>query len=151
MTIQPPLLTTSASSIALSGTTSGGSGLVQVSWSTNQGAGGTAHRIFKLDDRRDSFERGTKRDYRDGDRFEAEPGVAERDGDQSTAEAARGQCDVWDAVKPAGDATSEPRHGRQYSAAIDNHTVPGDDNGGHVSKLDRDQRHGARQRWEWRR
>jgi hypothetical protein len=42
LTIQPPLATTSASSIALSGTTSGGSGLVQVSWSTNQGAGGTA-------------------------------------------------------------------------------------------------------------
>jgi Matrixin len=42
MTVQQPLGTTSASSIALSGTTSGGSGLVQVSWSTNQGAAGTA-------------------------------------------------------------------------------------------------------------
>jgi hypothetical protein len=42
LTIQPPLATTSASSIALNGTTSGGSGVVQVSWSTNQGAAGTA-------------------------------------------------------------------------------------------------------------
>jgi hypothetical protein len=42
LTIQAPLATTSASSTALSGTTSGGSGAVQVSWSTNQGAAGTA-------------------------------------------------------------------------------------------------------------
>jgi hypothetical protein len=42
LTIQPALATTSASSIALSGTTSGGSGSVQVSWLTNQGAAGTA-------------------------------------------------------------------------------------------------------------
>jgi len=42
LTIQAPLATTSASSIALSGTTSGGSGSVQVSWSTNQGGAGAA-------------------------------------------------------------------------------------------------------------
>jgi Matrixin len=42
LTIQPALATTSASSIALSGTTSGGSGSVQVNWLTNQGAAGTA-------------------------------------------------------------------------------------------------------------
>jgi hypothetical protein len=42
LTIQPPLATTSASSIALSGETSGGSGSVQVSWLTNQGPAGTA-------------------------------------------------------------------------------------------------------------
>jgi hypothetical protein len=42
LTIQAPLATTSASSIALSGTSSGGSGSVQLSWSTNQGATGTA-------------------------------------------------------------------------------------------------------------
>src|SRR5579863_5001728 len=40
--IQTPAATTSLSSIALSGTTSGGSGLVQVSWSTNQGGAGMA-------------------------------------------------------------------------------------------------------------
>jgi hypothetical protein len=42
LTIQPALATTSASSMALSGETSGGTGLVQVNWLTNQGAGGTA-------------------------------------------------------------------------------------------------------------
>jgi hypothetical protein len=42
LTIQAPQTTTSASSIPLSGTTSGGSGPVQVNWSTNQGAAGTA-------------------------------------------------------------------------------------------------------------
>jgi hypothetical protein len=42
LAIQAPLATTSASSIALNGTTSGGSGSVQVNWSTNQGAAGTA-------------------------------------------------------------------------------------------------------------
>ncbi len=42
LTIQAPLATTSASTTALSGTTSGGSGAVQVSWSTNQGAAGMA-------------------------------------------------------------------------------------------------------------
>jgi hypothetical protein len=42
LTIQPALSTTSASSIALSGETSGGTGSVQVSWLTNQGAAGTA-------------------------------------------------------------------------------------------------------------
>jgi hypothetical protein len=42
LAIQAPLATTSASSIVLNGTTSGGSGAVQVSWSTNQGAAGTA-------------------------------------------------------------------------------------------------------------
>ncbi len=42
VTIQAPLATTSASSIALNGSTSGGSGAVQVSWSTNQGASGMA-------------------------------------------------------------------------------------------------------------
>jgi Matrixin len=42
LTIQPPVATTTASSIALSGTTSGGSGTAQVGWSTNQGAAGTA-------------------------------------------------------------------------------------------------------------
>jgi hypothetical protein len=42
LTIQPPVSTTGLSSIALSGTASGGSGSVQVSWSTNQGASGTA-------------------------------------------------------------------------------------------------------------
>jgi Matrixin len=42
LTIQTPAATTTASSIALSGTTSGGSGSVQVSWTTNQGAAGVA-------------------------------------------------------------------------------------------------------------
>ena len=42
LTIQPAPATMSSSSIAMSGTTSGGSGSVQVSWSTNQGASGTA-------------------------------------------------------------------------------------------------------------
>lgn len=42
VTVQAPPAATSAQSIALSGTTSGGSGAVQVSWSTNQGAAGTA-------------------------------------------------------------------------------------------------------------
>lgn len=40
--IQPPDATTSASSIALNGTVSGGSGAISVSWSTNQGASGSA-------------------------------------------------------------------------------------------------------------
>jgi hypothetical protein len=42
LTIQTPLATTSASSIGLSGTTTGGSGAIQVSWSTDQGAAGSA-------------------------------------------------------------------------------------------------------------
>jgi hypothetical protein len=42
LTIQPPASTTTASSIALTGTVSGGSGSVAVSWSTNQGASGMA-------------------------------------------------------------------------------------------------------------
>ncbi len=42
LTIQPPAATTSSSSIALSGTASGGSGTIQVNWSTNEGAAGTA-------------------------------------------------------------------------------------------------------------
>ena len=42
LTIQAPQATTSAPSVALSGTTSGGSAPVQVNWSTNQGAAGTA-------------------------------------------------------------------------------------------------------------
>lgn len=42
LTIQPPPATTSGASIPLSGTTAGGSGPVEVSWSTNQGASGTA-------------------------------------------------------------------------------------------------------------
>ena len=42
LTIQPPPSTTTASTIALSGTAAGGSGAVTVSWSTNQGAAGTA-------------------------------------------------------------------------------------------------------------
>jgi len=43
VTIQPPAAAiTSSSSTALSGTASGGSGTIQVSWSTNQGAAGTA-------------------------------------------------------------------------------------------------------------
>ncbi|MGA2883333.1 MAG: matrixin family metalloprotease [Bryobacteraceae bacterium] len=42
LTIQSPQATTSASSIAVSGTSSGGSGSVQVNWSTNQGTSGTA-------------------------------------------------------------------------------------------------------------
>ncbi len=42
LTIQTPQATTTASSIALSGTSSGGSGAVEVNWSTNQGASGTA-------------------------------------------------------------------------------------------------------------
>jgi hypothetical protein len=42
LTIQTPQATTTASSIALNGSASGGSGTVQVSWSTNQGATGTA-------------------------------------------------------------------------------------------------------------
>jgi hypothetical protein len=41
LTIQPPVFTTSSSSIALSGTASGGSGAIQISWSTNQGVAGT--------------------------------------------------------------------------------------------------------------
>jgi hypothetical protein len=42
LTIQPPPAVTSASSIGLSGSTAGGSGQVQVNWSDNQGASGTA-------------------------------------------------------------------------------------------------------------
>jgi len=42
LTIQPPMATTSASSIVLSGAASGGSGTIQVSWLTNQGAAGSA-------------------------------------------------------------------------------------------------------------
>ena len=42
LTVQPTSATTSASSIALSGAASGGTGTIQVSWSTNQGAAGTA-------------------------------------------------------------------------------------------------------------
>ncbi len=42
LTIQPPPATVSATSMALSGTTSGGSGPVQVNWSTNQDTIGTA-------------------------------------------------------------------------------------------------------------
>jgi len=42
LTVQTPQATTTASSIALNGTTSGGTGMVQVTWSTNQGANGTA-------------------------------------------------------------------------------------------------------------
>lgn len=42
MTIQTPPAITSAPSIALNGTATGGSGAVQVNWSTNQGASGTA-------------------------------------------------------------------------------------------------------------
>lgn len=40
--IQPPAATTTASSTALNGTASGGSGAISVNWSTNQGASGTA-------------------------------------------------------------------------------------------------------------
>lgn len=40
--VQAPASTTTASSIAVTGTTSGGSGAVQVIWSTNQGASGVA-------------------------------------------------------------------------------------------------------------
>jgi hypothetical protein len=42
LTIQTPLGTTTASSIALIGTTSGGSGTVRVNWSTNQDEAGSA-------------------------------------------------------------------------------------------------------------
>jgi len=42
LTIQPTSGSTSSSSIALGGTASGGSGTIQVSWSTNQGAAGAA-------------------------------------------------------------------------------------------------------------
>jgi hypothetical protein len=42
LAIQTPPAATTASSITLSGTTSGGSGSVQVNWSTNQGAAGSA-------------------------------------------------------------------------------------------------------------
>jgi hypothetical protein len=42
LTIQAPPTTTSAASIALIGTASGGLGALQVKWSTNQGAAGTA-------------------------------------------------------------------------------------------------------------
>jgi Matrixin len=42
LTIQPPPATTNASTVPLNGTVSGGTGSVQVSWSTNQGAAGTA-------------------------------------------------------------------------------------------------------------
>ena len=40
--IQPPPATTSTSTIGLSGTASGGSGAIQVTWSTGEGAAGTA-------------------------------------------------------------------------------------------------------------
>ncbi|HEY3840411.1 MAG TPA: matrixin family metalloprotease [Bryobacteraceae bacterium] len=42
LTVQPSPTPTSLSSIALSGTASGGTGTIQVSWSTNQGASGAA-------------------------------------------------------------------------------------------------------------
>ncbi len=42
LTIQPAVTSTSSSTFSLSGTTSGGSGTIQVSWSTNQGVGGLA-------------------------------------------------------------------------------------------------------------
>ncbi len=42
ITIQPPAATTTATSTALNGTASGGSGAIAVSWSTDQGASGTA-------------------------------------------------------------------------------------------------------------
>ena len=42
LAIQPPAAITTSSSIALNGTISGGSGTVQVTWSSNQGAAGTA-------------------------------------------------------------------------------------------------------------
>jgi Matrixin len=42
LTIQPPVSVTSSSSVALRGTASGGSGTIQVNWSTNEGAAGTA-------------------------------------------------------------------------------------------------------------
>jgi Matrixin len=42
LTIQPTVSTTSSSSLAMSGTASGGSGTIQVSWSTSQGASGMA-------------------------------------------------------------------------------------------------------------
>ncbi|HTC31724.1 MAG TPA: matrixin family metalloprotease [Bryobacteraceae bacterium] len=42
LTIQPAVTSTSSATFSLSGTTSGGSGTVEVSWSTNQGAGGMA-------------------------------------------------------------------------------------------------------------
>ncbi|HMD48361.1 MAG TPA: matrixin family metalloprotease [Bryobacteraceae bacterium] len=42
LTIQPAVTSTSSSSFSLTGTTSGGSGTVLVSWSTNQGSGGMA-------------------------------------------------------------------------------------------------------------
>jgi len=42
LTVQSPPSSTTASSIAISGTTSGGTGTVQVSWSTSQGAAGVA-------------------------------------------------------------------------------------------------------------
>jgi hypothetical protein len=42
VTIQPTASSTTATSVALSGTAAGGSGAVQVNWSTNQGASGTA-------------------------------------------------------------------------------------------------------------
>src|SRR5581483_6732013 len=42
LTIQSPAETTSTTSIVLNGTVTGGSGSVQVSWSTNQGSAGTA-------------------------------------------------------------------------------------------------------------
>jgi hypothetical protein len=42
LTIQPAVASTNSSTFSLSGTTSGGSGTIQVSWSTNQGAAGIA-------------------------------------------------------------------------------------------------------------
>lgn len=42
LAVQAPASTTTASSVAVAGTTSGGSGTVQISWSTNQGASGVA-------------------------------------------------------------------------------------------------------------
>ena len=66
LTIQPPLATTSASSIALNGTTSGGSGSVQVNWSTNQGAAGTAQGSANWTIAAIPLERGRERDHGDG-------------------------------------------------------------------------------------
>ena len=42
LTIEAPMTATTASSVAISGSTTGGSGTIQVSWTTNQGYSGTA-------------------------------------------------------------------------------------------------------------